>query len=172
MGNISIQSSNHYSIITICNYDTYQDGNNYKVAADEQPSSSQVAADEQPSSTTKKENKENKDKKYKAFISLFNEITNRKFKGSDKVEGQFNARLLEGNHYSDFKTAITNARNSKHLKENPEYLTPEYITRPNKLDQWINAKPEKKVIKKQEGNPNSIFPTLEEFAAKGITFDD
>lgn len=42
-GMILIQSSNQYSIITICNYDTYQSGN----TNDEQPMSNQRTADEQ-----------------------------------------------------------------------------------------------------------------------------
>ena len=54
---ISIQSSNQYSIITICNYDTYQAGNetkeqptNNQRTTDEQQMSNQRAADEQQTS--------------------------------------------------------------------------------------------------------------------------
>ena len=69
---ISIQSSNQYSIITICNYDTYQAGNETKEqptssrrAADEHQASSRRAADEQQMNTynninnIKKVNKDN-----------------------------------------------------------------------------------------------------------------
>lgn len=69
---ISIQSSNQYSIITICNYDTYQAGNETKEqptssrrAADEHQTSSRRAADEQQMNTynninnIKKVNKDN-----------------------------------------------------------------------------------------------------------------
>ena len=59
LGNITIESNSHYSIITICNYDYYQNFKTYKVAAKEQPSSSQVAAGEQPSNTYKQVNNEN-----------------------------------------------------------------------------------------------------------------
>ena len=60
---ISIKSNNQYSIVTICKYNTYQDVNSYKVATKEQPSNNQVTTKEQPSNTTKKVNKDKKDKK-------------------------------------------------------------------------------------------------------------
>ena len=43
-GMILIQSNNQYSIITICNYDTYQSGN----ATNEQPTNNQRTTNEQP----------------------------------------------------------------------------------------------------------------------------
>lgn len=69
--NIEINSNSHYSIITICNYDHYQDFNNYKVAAKEQPKSSQVTAKEQPSNTPNKDNNDNKDKYTNEFLSFW-----------------------------------------------------------------------------------------------------
>jgi hypothetical protein len=46
IGNLDIQSNSHYSIITICNYELYQDADNYKVTGKvttkEQPSDRQV----------------------------------------------------------------------------------------------------------------------------------
>lgn len=65
IGNINIESNNQYSVITICNYNTYQSSNNYKVTAKEQPSNNQVTTKEQPSNTTNKVNKVNKVKKVK-----------------------------------------------------------------------------------------------------------
>ena len=38
---INIESNNQYSIITICNYNTYQDFENYKVSTKEQPKNNQ-----------------------------------------------------------------------------------------------------------------------------------
>ena len=63
LGNITIDSNNQYSIITISNYDTYQDPDNYKVATKEQPSNNQVTSKEQVSNTNKKGNKGDKDNK-------------------------------------------------------------------------------------------------------------
>ncbi len=78
-GMIRIKSSSHYSIITICNYDSYQQGggdgvtaiqqpSSSQVAATQQPSSSQVAATQQQSNTTKKEKKDNKEKNYRELL--------------------------------------------------------------------------------------------------------
>jgi hypothetical protein len=60
---IKIQSSNHYSIITICNFEHYQDINNNQVTAEEQQSNNQVTAEEQQSNTPKKVKKDKKVKK-------------------------------------------------------------------------------------------------------------
>jgi hypothetical protein len=48
---IKIQSSNHYSIITICNFEHYQDINNSRVTAEQQPSNSRATAEQQPSNS-------------------------------------------------------------------------------------------------------------------------
>lgn len=60
---IRIKSSSHYSIITICNYDSYQQEGDDEVATIQQPSNNQVAAIQQPSNTTNKEKKDNNVKK-------------------------------------------------------------------------------------------------------------
>lgn len=83
---IKIESNNQYSIITICNYDIYQDSNNYQGTTKEQPSNNQVTTKEQPSNTTKNVNKDNKDKKdknnkeefqFNSFWDKFHFITNK-----------------------------------------------------------------------------------------------
>ena len=64
-GMIKIKSNSHYTIITICNYDSYQDiKDNFdnKVTTNEQPSNNQVTTNEQPSNTYKKDNKDKKEK--------------------------------------------------------------------------------------------------------------
>jgi hypothetical protein len=66
-GMILIQSNNQYSIITICNYDTYQSGNtneeqpmNNQRATNEQPMNSRRTTNEQQANTYNKDNKVNK----------------------------------------------------------------------------------------------------------------
>ena len=52
IGNIEIKSNSHYSIISICNYDTYQQAEAYKVTGNEQAKDKQVTGNEQASNTT------------------------------------------------------------------------------------------------------------------------
>jgi len=54
---ITIESNNHYSIITICKYDEYNDSTSAKVASKEQPNSNQEIANEQPQDILKNEEK-------------------------------------------------------------------------------------------------------------------
>jgi len=60
---IKIQSNSHYSIISICNYDSYQQFEDDEVATIQQPCNSQVATIQQPCNTTNNANKDNNVKK-------------------------------------------------------------------------------------------------------------
>lgn len=77
-------------------------------------------------------------KNYDAFIELFNRICNKKFRGTSKDKAQFHARTKEGFTIDDFETAIVNCRKDKYHIENPQYLTPEFITRADKLQKFLN----------------------------------
>lgn len=81
------------------------------------------------------------DEKYNEFIDLFNRITGKHFTGTMKDRGQFNARIKEGVTLGDLELAIRNCKADKHHIENPQHLTPEFITRPDKLQKFLNAKP-------------------------------
>lgn len=58
---IKIESNNQYSIITICKWEEYQNGDGDEVTSNEQPSNNQVTAKEQPSNTNNNDKKDNKD---------------------------------------------------------------------------------------------------------------
>lgn len=103
---------------------------------------------DKPSKPTKKP-KQSVDKgfmvKFNAFIKLFNDITGREFKGDSKAKAHFKARLKEGYTGDQFRKAITNAHNSEYHRENNGiYLTPELITRQDKLEMYLNSKGEKR----------------------------
>lgn len=58
-GMIKIESNSQYSIISICNWQTYQQINGRKVTTKEQPKNNQVTTEEQPSNTNNKDNNGN-----------------------------------------------------------------------------------------------------------------
>lgn len=89
-----------------------------------------------------KDKDKDKEGNFSKFLNSFNEITERNFKGTDKARKQFNARKKEGFVLDDFIKAITNCKNDPFHKENPKYLTPEFITRSDKLQMYLNTKKE------------------------------
>lgn len=76
------------------------------------------------------------------FIEMFNLATGKNYKGDSKTERQFNARVKDYGK-DDFIMAISNA--NEHLgNDYIHYLTPEYITRENKFNTWLNYSAENK----------------------------
>ena len=101
--------------------------------------------------------------KFNQYIELCNRelsidggITHREFKGSAKVRSQFLARLQDGYKGGDFVNAMKNAMADKYHKEtNFRYLTPEFFSREDKLDLWLNVARKKTVdeIRKERNIP-------------------
>lgn len=87
-------------------------------------------------------NRVNISKDWQAFIKKFNEICSTNFKGSDKAKKNFRARIKEGFTVKDMLKATYIASKEPFLmKKNDkqrQYLTPEYITRSDKLDLWLS----------------------------------
>jgi len=102
-----------------------------------------------------KENKEKEEDKssmsfdFKKFLEYFNKITGRKLRVIDnKTKTQINARLKDGYTKEDISKAIKNCMNDEYHKEiNLKYLTPEFITRSDKLSKYSSMEV-KKPIKK------------------------
>ncbi len=81
---------------------------------------------------------ENKDI-YSGFISFLNTSLCKKYKGESKSKSQLKARVKEGFTLDQIKTAITNAANDSYHKETKfKYLTPEFLTRADKVDKFLN----------------------------------
>jgi uncharacterized phage protein (TIGR02220 family) len=77
---------------------------------------------------------------YIDFIKSFNSITGKKIRVPDKkFKGQLNARLDEGFTIDEILKAVENCKNDKYHMENPKYLTPEFITRADKLQKFLNS---------------------------------
>jgi hypothetical protein len=72
---ITIESNSHYTVITVCNYDVYNQDEEQEVTAVEQPSNNTVTTEEQHGNTPKKEKKEK--------IYLYNEFYDQELKKSN-----------------------------------------------------------------------------------------
>jgi uncharacterized phage protein (TIGR02220 family) len=99
-----------------------------------------------------KENNINLSVNWIGLLEQFNLITNKKLKVIDeKTKRQVIARLKDGYTKADLLLAITNCFNDDYHKENPKYLTLEFITRPDKMQKYCqdfkNTKPTKKIDK-------------------------
>jgi uncharacterized phage protein (TIGR02220 family) len=74
------------------------------------------------------------------FLDWFNKTTNRNFKSiPEATKKSFKARLKEGYTKEDIMKAVINCSKDKFHIENPKYLTPEFISRADKLAVYLNA---------------------------------
>lgn len=143
---IKINSNNQYSIITINNYDTYQDNKSYKVTSKEQPSNNQVTPKEQPSNTTNTLNKDNtlnnenniEPINWPELLSFFNKVFNKKCRVvTESAKRQFNARLKQKYTKQDIVNAIINiSKTQYHIDTNFQHVTLEFISRPDKFEKY------------------------------------
>ncbi len=62
---------------------------------------------------------------------------------SEKTKKNFNKILKAGYTSNDFKTALKNAMKCETL--DIKYITPEYITRPDKFEHWLNVSDNKEI---------------------------
>jgi len=79
---------------------------------------------------------------YPSFLKHLNEIVGRNFRGCEKSKRNFKARIKQGYTLEDFKKAITSVKADKfHIDNDFKYITPEFLTRQDKLDRYINQTP-------------------------------
>lgn len=75
------------------------------------------------------------------FISEFQKLTGRKFRMVGKALQQFKARIKDGYTYNDILQATKNAMQEQYHRDNNfNNLTPEFITRTDKLEKYLNYK--------------------------------
>ena len=114
-----------------------------------------IAMQPQCKGNAKKDSKEKEskvNKEYKEFIDIFNRITGRDFKGTEKDKRQFSARIKEGFSLTGFEIAIRNCAADDFHKQNTKYLTPEFITRSDKFQKYLNANSTWDVKKEDQSN--------------------
>lgn len=62
-GMLKIEPNNQYSLITVCNYDSYQDVGSYELTTNKQPTDSNLTTGKQQRNTTKNDNNNKNEKK-------------------------------------------------------------------------------------------------------------
>lgn len=78
---------------------------------------------------------------FSKFIAQFNETRKTKHKTIAKVKTQFTARIKDGYTIQEIIKALENAMSDQfHIDNEFNDLTPEFITRPDKLEKYINYK--------------------------------
>lgn len=159
---INKQSTNKLTKITICNYDSYQTGQQAdNKQTNKQTTIKQQAANKQATTENNNNNVNNDNNKYN-FIKNFNLLTGKKIRVfDDKAKKQFKARLKEGFTIKEIETAIVNCSNDQYHIENPRFLTPEFITRLDKLQKYIQPnqqKPNQQIILPQSKDLNNYDP--------------
>lgn len=82
---------------------------------------------------------------WNAFLEQFNEETGKKLRViGEKEKKQIRARLKEGHTKDDILKAIRNCYNDPYHKETGhKYLTPEFISRSDKLQKYLNIRTDK-----------------------------
>lgn len=99
---------------------------------------------ENPTILTTDSTKTNNTNMYISFIREFNNLVGTNHRPTNKVKGQFNSRIKDGYTLEDILKAVKNAVKDNFLmgdnKNGRRYLTPSYILRGDKLDEWSVVK--------------------------------
>ncbi|MBD3328461.1 hypothetical protein GF340_04110 [Candidatus Peregrinibacteria bacterium] len=154
-GEINTQTNTKYTIITICNYDVYQDFQNYGNTQSNTPSTHhQHNSNTQLTSNNNEENEKyekNEEKKealtgvFLDFLKLYNDCLKRNRRVlSERAKKQLKARLKDGYELYDFEKALRNVvKDEFHAKNNFNHITPEFITRQDKIEKFLDFQDKK-----------------------------
>lgn len=117
-----------------------------RIATQSHTDSTPIAPQSQNIADKKREDKSNNSNltvDWDAFLIQFNDITGKKIRVlGEKEKRQIKARLKEGHTKDDIVTCIKNCFNDPYHKETGhKYLTPEFISRPDKFQKYLNINP-------------------------------
>ena len=140
---ITIKTTNKYSVICIRNYNKYQHELTSKLTS--KLTNNQQTTNKQLTTPKERKNIKTIDNNiYISFLKHFNETIGRNFRGCAKSKRNFYARIKQGYTIKDFQKAIVSAKADKfHVDNDYKYITPEFITRQDKLDRYINQTPKR-----------------------------
>lgn len=130
---LSIESTSKYSVITVLNWDEYQQNDNHL--------SSSGQSSVKHLSTNNNDNNENNKTKvdYGALIKYLNEKTGRAFHNTEANKKLIKARLNDGFTKQDFKLVIDyKAMDWKDNQDMQKYLRPNTLFAPSHFDDYLN----------------------------------
>ena len=148
---IEQQKTNKNRVISVLNWDLYQNTNNSKQHSEQQVNNKRTTSEQQVN-TNNNDNNDNNNilsssdstfkEKFDKYIDYCNDHlkvngARRNFRFSKSVFSKFKARIKEGYTGDDFAKAISKAKGMSHHKENGyQYLTPEFFTRTDTLEKY------------------------------------
>jgi uncharacterized phage protein (TIGR02220 family) len=135
---INTQTTNKYTVITICKYADYQ--------SEESETNTQLTNNQQTTNnqlTTNNNNKNNKEDiiDFESLLEYVNNAFDRKFKVVNKeVKAKYKTLLKSGYEKSDIFKAINNCKKDKwHKENNYQYCTLEYFSRSATIDKFSDT---------------------------------
>lgn len=117
------------------------------------------------------ENREEREKIYSGYVSFLNRIVGKKYRGDSKSKSQLFARLNGGYKNEDIKQAIVNASKDQfHIDNKFKYLTPDFFTRADKIDKFMNIETTIDVLPKKIDlkNPNEYVNPSDYFKEEEV----
>jgi len=146
---ISIKSSSHHSVITVLNYDSYQDVKAYRVTTQEQHGNNTVTTQEQhgnTDNTLKKDKKVNTDKNKELF-----EIVRKLYKGTKRgLNTEYdNFKKKHSDWNKILPTLKQLLENQITARENAKGFIPQWAN----FSTWINQRKWEEIIQTEGNNP-------------------
>jgi len=144
-GEVAVKTTSQYSIITVKNYDLYQDDVTRKVTrmADE------GQADGKQMATTNKDNKDNNDNKY--ILSFLNKKSDKNFKTTESNLKFIKARLVDYSTEELKRMIDYKVKEWKDDKKMNKYLRPETLFNATKCASYIEESKTKEEVKTNNG---------------------
>lgn len=137
---ITIRTTNDYSVITINNFTEHQQTNQ---RTNQRLTNDQPTTNQRLTTTKELKNEKNDKKKIESYIELFNKLASKQYTVTDGRTSKLNSRLTKFT-YEQVETALRNmlndpfytGKNDRNWSATPEWL----IATDEKVDRFLNTK--------------------------------
>ncbi len=133
---ITQEATTKFTIITVCKYDEYNASQptSEQPQTNEQPTVNQPPAISEEGKEVKKVNKEEIGMLFSEYLGRFNTIRGTRYRGTDQTMSKF-AKTIKTHSVDEMISALVSAMNVKnHVDSDFKWLTPEFFTRPDKIE--------------------------------------